>query len=108
MATVNGVGPDAPIVTLEGGGRQSQTPARLDLIPMRALLHVGAILQEGAAKYGINNWRSIPVESHLNKAMIHIAAFLLGDTQDDHIGHACCRLQMALEKHLMNLEAKSE
>ena len=37
---------------------------------------------------------------HLNKALIHIAAFLAGDTQDDHIGHACCRLQMALEKHL--------
>lgn len=97
---IHGVGPDAPIVTNAAGAKQSASPARLDLIPMRALLRVGAILQEGAAKYGETNWRGIPVNDHLNHALVHIAAFLAGDTQDDHVGHACCRLQMALEKHL--------
>ncbi len=106
MTIVDGVGPDAPIVTLPNGAKQSAPAARLDLTPMRALLHVGRILQEGAAKYGESNWRGIPTESHLNKALVHIAAHLLGDTQDDHIGHACCRLQMALEKHLMDKESK--
>lgn len=103
---IEGVGKEAPIETLPNGAKQSAPPARLDLIPMRALMRVGSVLQEGAEKYGIDNWRGIPASAHINKVLIHLAAFLLGDTQDDHIGHACCRMQMALEKHLMDEEGK--
>ncbi len=99
---VAGVGPDAPTVVLSNGAKQSATPARLDLIPMLALLHVGAILKEGAEKYGEGNWLGIPVRMHVNKALIHLAAFLAGDTQDDHLGHACCRIQMALERKILD------
>lgn len=100
MKVFDGVGPDAQTVTAANGAKQSAPVARLDLTPMRALMHVGKILQEGAAKYGENNWRGLTVADHVNKALIHLAAFLVGDTTDDHLGHACCRLQMALECHL--------
>jgi hypothetical protein len=95
-----GVGPEAETIVEPGGGKQSKPLARLDLIPMTALVHVGKILDQGAAKYGENNWRKIPWRSHVNKALIHLAALLAGDAQDDHIGHACCRMQMALEAYL--------
>ncbi len=108
MKPIEGVGPDAPTVTLPNGAKQSATPARLDLIPMLALLHVGAILQEGAAKYGEKNWVGIPVVQHLNKMLIHAAAFLAGDTQDDHIGHLCCRAQMALERFLLDQQEPTD
>ena len=92
-----GVGPDAPVVTNEAGGKQSDTPARLDLMPAKAMMEVGRVLKEGAAKYGIDNWRKIETRDHVNHVLVHLYAWLDGDEQDDHLGHAACRAMMALE-----------
>lgn len=101
MSTIiAGVGPDAPISVNEAGAKQSHSPYRVDLIPPLALLDVAAILEHGARKYGENNWRGIPVNDHLNHALVHIFAHLSGDTQDNHLGHAACRLLMAKEQEL--------
>lgn len=98
---IPGVGPDAPTVTdPKTGAKQSATPARLDLMPALALFNIGEILQTGAAKYGVDNWRGIPCREHLNKVLIHIYAHLAGDRTDDHLGHAGCRMLMALEQNL--------
>jgi hypothetical protein len=61
---------------------------------------VAQVLHLGAVKYGENNWRGIPVSDHLNHALIHIYAYLSGDTQDNHLGHAACRMMMAHEQAL--------
>lgn len=58
-------------------------------------VRIAKILQEGAEKYEVNNWRLIPQEEHINHALIHLFAAKLGDTQDNHIDHALCRLMMA-------------
>ena len=100
-AAVNGVGPDAPTITGDHGGKQSETLSRLDLFPPLAWLHIGAILKTGARKYGIDNWRKIPAREHLNHALIHAAAALAGDTQDDHSGHFACRAMMYLEQTIV-------
>lgn len=97
---VEGVGPDAPTVVNESGGKQSDSPYRSDLLPPKASLHVAAILKYGATKYGDNNWRKIALNDHLNHALTHIFAHLAGDIQDDHLGHAACRMMMALETAL--------
>lgn len=96
--SVEGVGPDAAVVTGDHGGKQSDTPSRLDLVPAKALLQIGAILKQGAAKYGENNWRKIPAVEHLNHALVHAAAYLAGDESDDHAGHFACRAMMFLEQ----------
>lgn len=62
---------------------------------LQQVIRVAKVLQFGADKYKANNWRLIPQEEHLNHALIHIVAFLAGDTQDDHLDHALCRLMMA-------------
>jgi hypothetical protein len=97
---IDGVGKEAPTVTNAAGAKQSATLYRADLLPPLATLAVAKVLAEGAAKYGDNNWRKIPTGDHLNHAMIHVLAFLAGDTQDDHLQHAACRLLMALETEL--------
>ncbi len=96
---IAGVGPDAPTITNESGAKQSALPYRCDLLPASATLAVAKVLGHGAAKYGANNWRGIPVEDHLNHALTHIFAHLAGDKSDDHLDHAACRMLMALEKH---------
>ena len=105
MSTIiQGVGKDAPVVTLECGVQQSAIPARMELIDPLAIIDLGKVLMEGAAKYGESKrgegWYKIPTANHLNKALIHIYAYLAGDTSDDHLGHAQCRVHMALATHL--------
>ena len=101
---IPGVGKDAPVVTLECGVQQSAIPARMELIDPLAIIDLGKVLMEGAAKYGESKrgegWYKIPTRNHLNKALIHIYAYLAGDTSDDHLGHAQCRVHMALATHL--------
>lgn len=94
---VEGVGPDAPTVVNERGGKQSFSPYRCDLLPAEALLAVAKVLKHGADKYGDGNWRSIRIPSHLNHAMTHILSYLAGDGQDEHLEHAACRLLFALD-----------
>lgn len=61
----------------------------------RAIVTIAKVLKEGAEKYKPNNWRLISEEEHLNHALIHYMAYLLGDTQDNHLEHCMCRLMMA-------------
>lgn len=96
MAKVKGVSPDEPIEVTEAGGRHAASPYRLDLLDAQAILRLGAIVAEGATKYGQDNWRLIDVESHINHALVHLFAFMAGDDQDDHLGHALCRLMFAV------------
>lgn len=99
---VPGLAPDAPTETNEAGGKQSVVPYRCDLLPPLALLDVAKVLKGGADKYGSaplgqENWRLIPVQSHVNHAMTHLLAHLAGDQSDAHLSHAACRLLFALE-----------
>ncbi len=73
---------------------------RMDLIPYKALLHIGGVMGEGCPKHGEQAWRKHPAQHHINRAMAHICNHQTGDTTEDHLGHAACRLLMALEADL--------
>src|SRR5262249_45742671 len=92
-----GVGPEAPTTVNDKGGRQSASPYRCDLLPPDAVLAVAKVLKYGADKFGPDNWRKIPCADHLNHALAHVFAYGAGDTSDDHLAHAACRLLFALE-----------
>lgn len=93
---VRGMGTDAPTTINEQGGKQSKLDYRFDLIDPLPLFKLAEILSSGADKYGKWNWRRISVEDNLNHALSHIFAYLAGDRQDDHLGHAFCRLMFAI------------
>jgi hypothetical protein len=93
---IDGVGPDAPTVENERGGKQSLKRWRFDLIDAPSIFVLGRILDAGAEKYGIDNWRKIETESHLNAVIMHVYAYFAGDKSDDHLGHAFCRMMFAL------------
>lgn len=98
------VGPEAPTVTNAAGGKESHTGRRMDLIPPRAILKVAEVLHHGAEKYGEDNWHKLSLATCLNHALIHVYAYQSGDRSDDHLGHAACRLLMALELSHGDLE----
>lgn len=92
---IHGVGTDAPVAVSDNGAKQSALPYRFDLVDPTVLFSLANILAEGSAKYGEWNWRGIGVGDNLNHALTHIYAYLAGDKQDDHLGHAFCRLMFA-------------
>lgn len=100
--------PDAPMTTNERGGSQSDIPVRFDLIDGKAMFEMAKVLDHGARKYGIDNWRLIDVNDHLNHLLMHTFAYLAGDATDEHLSHILCRATFALgvslqdEKELAN------
>lgn len=96
-----GVEPDAPVVENENGGKQSDTPYGFHLLPISALFDAAKVAKYGADKYGETfdkrNYTKIDTLDHLNHAVQHIYAFLAGDKQDDHLGHAIVRLMFAYD-----------
>ena len=94
--SIPGVGREIPTIENALGGKQSKSYYRFDLMDTQALFALGRVLHEGAEKYGIDNWRKITPEDHINHALIHIYAWLGGDTQDEHLSHAFARIMMAL------------
>jgi hypothetical protein len=98
--SIPGVGPDAPTVITDNGGKHSDSPYRCDLLPARAVLEVAAVLKVGSEKYDDGddpNWRRIARKDHVNHAVTHLLAFLAGDLSDDHLAHAACRVLFAIE-----------
>lgn len=97
---IAGVGPDAPVVENEHGAKQSQSPYRMDLIDAKALLKIAEVHKQGGDKYGDTNWHNIPVNDHINHALVHIYAHLAEDTSDEHLAHAATRMIFALALQL--------
>ena len=87
-----GMRPDAPT-----DGKQTITNYCFDLIPAESLFRVAQRMQHGKEKgYARDGWRSISVEQQLNHAIGHIYAYLLGNTEDDHLAGAACRVLFAI------------
>lgn len=87
---------ETEIVSNKNGGKQSKLDYRFDLIDTKAIFELAKVLDEGAKRYGDNNWRKIHTESHINHAISHLYAYLAGDTQDEHLSHSFCRVMMAI------------
>lgn len=101
MSQIKGLEPDAAVITNKDGGKQSDTPYGFHLIPTSAIFDAAKVLKYGADKYGETfehrNYIKISTAEHLNHALQHIYAFLAGDDQDDHLGHAMVRLMFAYD-----------
>jgi hypothetical protein len=100
--------PDAPTSINSQGGKQSHLPVRFDLFDAKSMIQLAGILYEGAEKYGENNWHRITSAEHLNHAMSHVYVHMAGNTQDDHLGHAFCRLMMAMRMHREKMEEEMD
>ena len=66
------------------------------IIPPEPLLRIAEVTAAGVEKYGENNWRLIPYVDHLDHAVSHLWLWQTGDTSDDHLGHALCRLAFSI------------
>lgn len=97
-STLAGIGPEAPVETTPTGGQHSAMPYRFDLLDAKSIFAIAEILHYGTnvRKYPANNWRSISVGDNLNHVLMHIFAYMDGDTQDEHLKHALTRMMFAV------------
>lgn len=101
---IQGVSKDEPIIVNSEGGGQSRVLYRMDLLDPKAILATAKVLQEGAEKYGEENWRLISMKEHINHMLIHAYAYLAGDESDEHLAHITCRALFALGVELQTVE----
>lgn len=75
--------------------------------PCTALLETAVHFEDGAKKYGDNNWRKgIPVKVFLDSALRHYIKFLRGDKDEPHDRAVCWNLMCAMwtAKHKPELD----
>lgn len=79
---------------------------RFSLLPLDAIMHVVAVMEFGAAKYGAGNWRKCEGQTrYFDAAMRHLVAWWTatsdaekrdGETGASHLAHAVCCLLFLL------------
>ena len=102
----NALSNDAPPSVNENGGKQHHRPYRMQAVPPKAIMEVGKVRYIGFNELGYDdlNYKLIPLEEHIGRALTHLYAYLAGDVSNDHLSHAACRVLFALEMELDRLE----
>lgn len=87
-------------VTFESGATRDIQPGkgRPSLLPGWALIEVSKHFEDGAVKYGENNWtKGIPMSSFFDSAFRHMMSWKAGKTDEDHLRAACWNMLCALD-----------
>lgn len=72
---------------------------RMDLLPWYGIMGVSKHCEEGALKYGQHNVdKGIPLHSLLDSASRHLAKYMVGMDDEDHLRAACWNLLWALNQ----------
>ena len=72
---------------------------RMDLLPWYGIMEVSKHCEEGALKYGEHNVdKGIPLHSLLDSAARHLAKYMVGMDDEDHLCAACWNLLWALNQ----------
>jgi hypothetical protein len=84
------------------GIKYDENKPPLDLLDGDVLKEMAYVMQHGAAKYGIDNWRKgMAVGKVLASVLRHVYSDLAGEKRDpetgrSHLAHALCGLMFAL------------
>lgn len=74
-------------------------------LPMAALLRLSLLYEEGAKKYGRFNYlKGIPVSSFIDSAERHLAKYIAGWDDEDHLAAAAFNILGALQMEEENPE----
>ena len=78
---------------------------RFDLLPWYGIMEVSKHCEEGAKKYGEHNVdRGIPLHSLMDSASRHLAKFIAGETDEDHLRAAAWNILWALNQRTTHPE----
>ena len=71
---------------------------RMDLLMWQGIIELSKHCEQGAIKYGPNNVdKGIPFSSLIDSGARHLAKFIAGEDDENHLVAACWNLMWALE-----------
>lgn len=80
-----------------GAVRDTGGKGRMDLLPMCSLLRISKHMEDALTRYPERNWeKGLPMHSMLDSAMRHLAKYMDGWTDEDHLCAAATNLLMAM------------
>lgn len=80
-----------------GAVRDCGGKGRMDLLPMCALLRVSRHMEDSLTHYEERNWeKGLPIHSTIDSALRHLAKYMDGQTDEDHLCAAATNLLMAM------------
>lgn len=80
-----------------GAVRDTGGKGRMDLLPWCALIRISKHMEDALDHYPERNWeKGLPMHSMLDSAMRHLAKYMDGWTDEDHLAAATTNLLMAL------------
>ena len=80
---------------------------RMDLLPWYGIMEVSKHCEEGALKYGEHNVdKGIPLHSLLDSASRHLAKYMVGMDDEDHLRAACWNLLWELNQRVTHVDVR--
>ena len=80
-----------------GAVRDTGGKGRMDLLPMCALIRISKHMEDALTHYPERNWeKGLPMHSMLDSAMRHLAKYIDGQDDEDHLCAAATNLLMAM------------
>lgn len=81
-----------------GAIREDKTgKGRMDLLPMCALIRLSKHYESGSVEHGERNWeKGIPIHSFIDSALRHIAKYVDGMNDEDHLCAAAWNILSAM------------
>ena len=93
------------VVENANGGKQTRIHGAYNLLPFASIEEAAKVLEKGAMKYGVDNWKLITVGEHLNHAYKHIAlAAELSHTKGDVVSDLLIQLSHALVRTMFAID----
>lgn len=90
-----------------GAVRDTGGKGRMDLLPWSALIRVSKHMEDALEHYPERNWeKGLPMHSMIDSAFRHLAKYVDGMTDEDHLCAAATNLLMAMwtEEHMPNMQ----
>ncbi len=81
-----------------GAIREDKTgKGRMDLLPMCALIRLSKHYESGSVEHGERNWeKGIPIHSFIDSALRHLAKYVDGMNDEDHLCAAAWNILSAM------------
>lgn len=84
-----------------------QGKGRFDLLPFYALTRVAVHFENGAVKYGDENWRKGQnLRRYISSTLRHVAKYMLGEKDEDHLAAAAWNILCLIETEKMIEDGK--